>query len=80
MATTLGITGLLPRFTGRISSVTDVANAKPAPDVFLQRPREITKKHGILLVVDEVQSGMGRTGRMFAVEFLSRTLSIHGCN
>jgi HAD superfamily hydrolase (TIGR01509 family) len=35
MATTLGITGLLPRFMGRISSVTDVANAKPAPDVFL---------------------------------------------
>lgn len=40
-----------------------------APDQFLQRLRELTKKHGILLVVDEVQSGMGRTGRMFAIEF-----------
>jgi 4-aminobutyrate aminotransferase len=40
-----------------------------APDAFLQRLRELTKKHGMLLVVDEVQSGMGRSGRMFAVEY-----------
>jgi 4-aminobutyrate aminotransferase len=40
-----------------------------APEAFLQRLRELTKKHGILLVVDEVQSGMGRSGRMFAVEY-----------
>ena len=40
-----------------------------APDQFLQRLRELTRKHGILLVVDEVQSGMGRTGKMFAIEF-----------
>jgi 4-aminobutyrate aminotransferase len=40
-----------------------------APDQFLQRLRDLTKKHGMLLVVDEVQSGMGRTGRMFAIEF-----------
>jgi 4-aminobutyrate aminotransferase len=38
------------------------------PDLFLQRLREITRRHGIVLVVDEVQSGMGRTGRMFAVQ------------
>jgi 4-aminobutyrate aminotransferase len=38
------------------------------PDVFLQRLRELTRQHGILLVVDEVQSGMGRTGKMFAIE------------
>ncbi len=38
------------------------------PNVFLQRLRELTKHHGILLIVDEVQSGMGRTGRMFAIE------------
>jgi len=30
--------------------------------------RDLCDKHGILLVVDEVQSGMGRTGKMFAVE------------
>jgi 4-aminobutyrate aminotransferase len=39
-----------------------------APDQFLQRLRELTRRHGILLVVDEVQSGMGRSGRMFAIE------------
>jgi 4-aminobutyrate aminotransferase len=40
-----------------------------APDAFLQRLRELTTRHGILLAVDEVQSGMGRSGRMFAIEF-----------
>ncbi len=40
-----------------------------APDQFLQRLRELTTPHGILLVVDEVQSGMGRSGKMFAIEF-----------
>ena len=39
-----------------------------APDVFLARLRELTRQHGILLLVDEVQSGMGRTGKMFAIE------------
>jgi 4-aminobutyrate aminotransferase len=40
-----------------------------APDQFLQRLRQLTSKHGILFVDDEVQSGMGRTGKMFAVDF-----------
>jgi 4-aminobutyrate aminotransferase len=38
------------------------------PDGFLQGLREITRKHGILLIADEVQSGMGRSGKMFAIE------------
>ena len=39
------------------------------PEVqFHQRLRDLTKKHGILLIADEVQSGMGRTGKMFAME------------
>ena len=35
MQVTLGITGLLPRLAGRITSATEVAHGKPAPDVFL---------------------------------------------
>src|SRR5579872_7121553 len=38
------------------------------PDDFLPRLRELTQKHGILLVADEVQSGMGRTGKLLAVD------------
>lgn len=38
------------------------------PRQFLERLRAITGTHGILLVADEVQSGMGRTGKMFACE------------
>ena len=39
-----------------------------SPPSFLPRLREITRQHGILLIADEVQTGFGRTGRMFAVE------------
>ncbi len=35
---------------------------------FLPRLRELTREHGILLIADEVQCGMGRTGRLFASE------------
>jgi 4-aminobutyrate aminotransferase len=37
------------------------------PPGFLPRLREITRKHGILLIADEVQTGFGRTGEIFAV-------------
>jgi 4-aminobutyrate aminotransferase len=40
----------------------------PVPAGCLPALRELCDKYGILLVVDEVQSGMGRTGKMFAVE------------
>jgi 4-aminobutyrate aminotransferase len=36
-------------------------------DGFLQRIREICDRNGILMIVDEVQSGMGRTGKLFAI-------------
>jgi 4-aminobutyrate aminotransferase len=39
-----------------------------APTPFMQEVRRICDKHGILLVVDEVQSGIGRTGKWWAVE------------
>jgi len=38
------------------------------PAAFLTGLREITQNHGMMLIVDEVQSGFGRTGRFFAIE------------
>ena len=38
------------------------------PAGFLPRLRELTRERGILLIADEIQTGMGRTGRMFAVQ------------
>src|SRR5277367_5270647 len=39
-----------------------------APTIFMQELRRICDRHGIMLVVDEVQSGIARTGKWFAVE------------
>ena len=41
----------------------------PVPDGFLATLRALCDRHGILLVVDEIQTGFARTGRMFAVEY-----------
>jgi putrescine aminotransferase len=38
------------------------------PPGYLRKVRQLTKKKGVLLILDEVQTGMGRTGRMFACE------------
>ena len=46
------------------------------PAQFLQRLRELTSQHGMLLIADEVQSGMGRTGRMFACDHVDVTADI----
>lgn len=40
----------------------------PVPARFLERLRELCTQHGIVLIADEVQCGMGRTGKVFAVE------------
>ena len=40
----------------------------PAPPAFLRGLRELCDEHGILLIADEIQSGMGRTGRWWAIE------------
>jgi 4-aminobutyrate aminotransferase len=46
------------------------------PDGFLPALREIADRHGILLAVDEVQSGYARTGRFFATEWTDATPDI----
>ena len=40
----------------------------PAPERFLRRLRELCSSHGMLLIFDEVQCGMGRTGSWFAAD------------
>ncbi len=42
------------------------AGVIPAPDGYLAQAREITSAHGTLLILDEVQTGIGRTGQWFA--------------
>lgn len=40
----------------------------PAPTAFVKELRRICSENGIMLIIDEVQSGMGRTGKMFALD------------
>ena len=44
------------------------AGVWPATDQFLKELRALTKEHGLLLIVDEIQTGMGRTGKLFHYE------------
>ena len=41
------------------------AGVWPATDAFLRELRALTKAHGLLLILDEIQTGMGRTGKLF---------------
>ena len=44
------------------------AGVWPATDHFMQELRALTRAHGLLLIVDEIQTGMGRTGKLFHYE------------
>ncbi|RJG05389.1 acetylornithine transaminase [Noviherbaspirillum cavernae] len=48
----------------------------PASREFMQALRALTKQHGLLLIVDEVQAGMGRTGELFAYQLSDVTPDI----
>ncbi|MCL4876664.1 MAG: 4-aminobutyrate--2-oxoglutarate transaminase [Anaerolineae bacterium] len=51
-----------------IEPVQGEAGFIPIPPAFLSRIREICTQHGIVMIADEVQCGMGRTGKLFAIE------------
>lgn len=53
-----------------IEPVQGEAGFIPMPARFLHRIRELCTAHGIVMIADEIQSGMGRTGTLFAVEQL----------
>ena len=40
----------------------------PVPTAFMEAIRELCDEHGMLMIADEIQSGMGRTGKLFAIE------------
>ncbi|MET0359084.1 MAG: aminotransferase class III-fold pyridoxal phosphate-dependent enzyme, partial [Pararhizobium sp.] len=42
---------------------------RPAPKAFLQALRDLCDEHGLMLIFDEVQCGVGRTGKLFAYEW-----------
>jgi|SRR5690625_26514 len=52
------------------------AGVIPASKDFMQALRALTQEHDLLLIVDEVQTGMGRTGRLFAYEHYDITPDI----
>ena len=58
MRTTLGATGLLPLFDGRLFSAVDVARAKPAPDVFLHAAEAMQADPGRTAVIEDTVNGV----------------------
>jgi len=58
MQTTLGITGLLPQFRGKMYSVTEVANSKPYPDVFQHAANQQGAAPAACAVVEDTPTGV----------------------
>jgi HAD superfamily hydrolase (TIGR01509 family) len=58
MATTLGATGLLSRFAGRIFSVTEVPRGKPAPDIFLYAAGKCGVEPSACAVIEDSPAGV----------------------
>ena len=52
-----------------IEGIQGVAGIRMVDDDFMRQLREGTKKHGTLLILDEIQSGYGRTGKFFAHQY-----------
>lgn len=51
-----------------IEPIKGEAGVVELPDGYLERARELTTKHGVLLILDEIQTGVGRTGAWFSFQ------------
>jgi len=51
-----------------VEPVKGEAGVLPLPEGYLRAAREITERHGVLLIIDEIQTGAGRTGEWFAFQ------------
>ncbi|MQY15365.1 Diaminobutyrate--2-oxoglutarate aminotransferase [Streptomyces sp. RB5] len=60
--------GVGPAAAMIVEPVQGAGGVLPAPDGWLRRMRRLTERHGIPLIADEVQTGVGRTGTLWAVE------------
>lgn len=71
MRLTLGLTGLLPRFEGRIFSATEVERGKPAPDLFLHAASAMGFDRAATVVVEDTVPGVlaGRAAGMRVLAF-----------
>ena len=87
MRMTLGITGLLPYFEGKLFSVTEVARGKPHPDVFLYAAEQMGAKPRRCVVVEDTSIGVaagvaagtrvfGYTGTMSADKLINSGASL----
>jgi len=72
---TLGHTGLLPRFAGRIFSADDVQHPKPAPDLFLHAARSLGAAPQRTIVVEDTPTGIAaaKAAGMRAIGFAAMT-------
>jgi HAD superfamily hydrolase (TIGR01509 family) len=75
MQATLGATGLLPLFEGRLFSATEVAHGKPAPDVFLHAANRMGVVPGRAAVIEDSINGVlaGRAAGMTVFAFAGLT-------
>lgn len=60
--------GIKPPAAVILEVVQGEGGAIPAPDGWLRELRRVTRERGIPMIVDEVQTGLGRTGRLYAFE------------
>jgi HAD superfamily hydrolase (TIGR01509 family) len=75
MRMTLGLTGLLPRFDGKLFSVTQVARGKPAPDVYLLAASELGAAPAECVVIEDTPPGVkaGAAAGMTVIGYAAHT-------